>query len=105
MNPTPAGAATDETVRIEGALTIQTGERWLTHIAAFLATAPVLRIDLAAATEFDSIGLQLLVAARRSAERRGKRCELLAPPAVLTSMVAAIGLDLAAPPAGRSSCP
>jgi anti-sigma B factor antagonist len=51
-----------------------------------------LALDLAGVTEFDSAGLQLLLAARRSLTAQGRALRLLAPSAVVRDALVVFGL-------------
>ena len=65
----PAGGPT---VRIDGPLVVSTVEAWSRQLAAEWAGASALTLDLAAVTDLDAFGLQLLLAARRHADAAGK---------------------------------
>ncbi len=97
--PNPAG---DATVALHGEYTIHTvGER--ANALAQEVARGAARFDLSAVTDFDSAGLQMLLAARATLAERGQEIALagLAPSvrAVLDSY--ALGADLA--PIGRWS--
>ena len=69
MSTTPA------CLRIEGELTIYRAAELAAAMKAALAEVPtgaVLELDLAEVTEMDSAGVQLLLAARRSADESGR---------------------------------
>jgi anti-sigma B factor antagonist len=51
-----------------------------------------LALDLAGVTDFDSSGVQLLLAARRSLAERGDMLQLLAPSATVQDALATFGL-------------
>lgn len=55
--------------------------------------AGTVRLDLAQVTEFDSTGLQLLLAARRSARANGRHLELVNMPRVVLDVCSTYGLD------------
>ncbi|HAO93003.1 MAG: hypothetical protein A2X93_00100 [Deltaproteobacteria bacterium GWC2_56_8] len=61
-------------------------KKWLTEA---LASPEPLEIDLSGATEMDSVGLQLLLLARREAERSGKELSI-----VNASVAASAVIDL-----------
>jgi anti-anti-sigma factor len=70
-------------VAIAGELTIQNAASVRAQLLVALRDGGVVEIDLTEVGEFDSAGLQLLVAARKSAEIAGKRLQLAGPsPAV-----------------------
>jgi anti-sigma B factor antagonist len=51
-------------------------------------------LDLSAVTEFDSAGLQLLLAARREAARLGKRLDIPAASPAVREVFALLGMNL-----------
>ena len=62
----------DPVFRVQGALVVSGVEACRARMAAHFAGAPDIVIDLGDATDFDLFGLQLICAARRSAEAAGK---------------------------------
>lgn len=58
--------------KVEGDLTIYRAAELKPALLAALEADGPFEIDLAAVTEIDGAGLQLVVAARREAERRGR---------------------------------
>jgi len=60
----------------EGEMTIYTAAELKTSLASALAACEDLDIHLAGVSEMDTAGLQLLLAARREAERCGKSLRL-----------------------------
>jgi anti-anti-sigma factor len=83
------------TLAIEGELTIYRAAELRQALLAALGDGAGgdLEIDLAAVTEFDSAGVQLLMAARKSAAARGRALRLVHhSPAVLDAFAV---LDLA----------
>ncbi len=70
-----------------------------------------LSLQLADVSEFDSAGIQLLLAARRSLQQRGAQLHLLSPSAVVLSGLSCYGLDAqlqdlaASPSAEDRTCP
>ncbi|MGC4077870.1 MAG: STAS domain-containing protein [Rubrivivax sp.] len=68
-----------QTLAIEGELTIYRAAELRETLLAALAAAPDgdLTLDLSAVTEFDSAGVQLLMAAKKSAEARGRGLRLV----------------------------
>ncbi|HJV52080.1 MAG TPA: STAS domain-containing protein [Noviherbaspirillum sp.] len=72
------GARPSHPLRIEGELTIyQAGELKQTLQAA-LQQGDALEIDLSAVGEIDTAGVQLLIAAKKSAQAAGKELRLVA---------------------------
>jgi len=53
----------------------------------------VTTLELSGVTEFDSAGLQLLVAARKSLAARGQELALLAPSTAVRALLTVYGLD------------
>lgn len=79
-SPAPAPATNPprpDTLVINGPLVVRTAETWHARCATALAGARTLTIDLAECPEADAFGLQLLYAARRSAEQQGQGFRLL----------------------------
>ncbi|HEX8962017.1 MAG TPA: STAS domain-containing protein [Rhodocyclaceae bacterium] len=62
---------------IDGELTIQTASARHAELLAALGSSDQLDIDLAGVVEVDSAGLQLLLAARKSALAAGKELRLV----------------------------
>ncbi len=63
---------------------------------AAVAEGGRLEVDLGAVTEIDTSGLQLLLAARREATRRGLTLDLVGPGESVLRLVQLLRLDLAA---------
>lgn len=82
--------------RIEGALVVSNVETCRARMATWFATTGDTTIDLAAATQFDLFGLQLLWAARRSAAAAGNSFQLLNAPDAFTRACALAGIAPAA---------
>jgi anti-anti-sigma regulatory factor len=70
--PTTATAADASLLTVDGPLTIAVAEAWRARLVAALAGEGELTVDLSAATEIDVFGVQLLLAARRSAAEQGR---------------------------------
>lgn len=70
----PPGA--DLVFHVEGSLVVSGVEDTRARMVAHFAGTPGVMIDLGGATDFDLFGLQLICAARRSAEAAGKPFEL-----------------------------
>ena len=69
-------STTSNGLRIEGELTIYRAAELAAAMKAALAEVPAgaaFELDLAEVTEMDSAGVQLLIAARRSANESGRR--------------------------------
>ena len=56
---------------IDGDLTIYTASEWRDRLSAEIVDADEFELDLTRVSEIDSAGLQLLIAARKQAERSG----------------------------------
>lgn len=67
-----------QTLRIEGEMTIYQAAEIKQTLLAALVQHDALDIDLSAVTEIDTAGLQLLVAAKKSAQDRQKELHLTA---------------------------
>lgn len=89
-----SGDCPDETVRLEGDLTIATAALWQPRLGEPLARGAGLVVDLSAVSACDTIGLQLLCAAWRSAARKGLRFSICRTPESFVGACAGIGLDL-----------
>ncbi len=74
--PHPGGGR--RTVAICGAMTIYEAAEHKRELLAALADGEGLAIDLSAVDEMDTAGMQLLVLARREAQRAGKTAALVA---------------------------
>lgn len=79
-------------LRIEGEMTIYRAEELKQTLLAAVAGAQALDLDLAAVTEFDGAGLQLLMLARRTASRAGCPLRLLAVSPALAEVFALLQL-------------
>ena len=76
-------------------LRIETVGRWREALRASLAQQPELEIDLRSVGACDAAGLQLLAAARKSAEAAGKPFRLVGPvSSVVSETAAALGIRL-----------
>ena len=72
-------STTSTCLRIEGELTIYRAAELATAMKAALAEVPgggAFELDLSDVTEMDSAGVQLLIAARRSAQESGRTLRL-----------------------------
>ena len=72
------GARPSHPLRIEGELTIYQAAELKPLLAAALQQGDVLEIDLSAIGEIDTAGIQLLIAAKKSAQAAGKQLRLVA---------------------------
>jgi anti-anti-sigma factor len=91
MTTTPAFA-------LQGALTVNRGLQQREHLlGASLAAAPDLVLDLSAVDAFDSVGVQLLLATRRSVELRGGSLALRAPSPTVREVLHTYGLEAVLP--------
>lgn len=70
---------TPRTVSLDGELTILTASDQLQRLRQELAAGSGFRLDLSGITEFDTAGLQLLLLARREAERLGSALTFVDP--------------------------
>jgi anti-anti-sigma regulatory factor len=80
-------------IRIDGPLTVAFVESWRAHLSAALGRSPALTVDLAAVSACDVFGLQLLWAARRSAESRAGSFALINPGDAFADACKSAGLD------------
>ncbi|MDA8233181.1 MAG: STAS domain-containing protein [Magnetospirillum sp.] len=82
------------TVTLQGTHTINTAETTLQKLKeALSASASEVVADCADLEEFDLTFVQLMIAARRSAERAGKRFRLVSPASgALLSMLMSLGV-------------
>ena len=81
---------------LAGELTIYRATEWrscLQAALAGLAEGAALDIDLSAVTEMDSAGVQLLMAARKSAQAAGGALRLVGHSAAVREVFAAMDLD------------
>lgn len=84
---------------VEGEMTIYRAAELKPALLDAVRTTDAPALDLSAVTEFDCAGVQLLLVARREAERLGKRLTLsAASPAVLDAF-ALLGMTLEGEPA------
>ena len=100
-----AEAATDSTaLRLGAEMTIaHAATHRETLVDAVAATAADLQLDLAGVQEFDSSGVQLLLAARRSLAERGHALRIVAASTPVHDALLLFGLaDLLAPPAAAT---
>jgi anti-anti-sigma factor len=83
MEPRESDPMPDGALRIDGELTIYTAEAVRERLLGALQDQPAVEIDLAGVTEFDTAGLQVLMAARSQALKAGAELRLQgASPAV-----------------------
>jgi anti-anti-sigma regulatory factor len=80
-------------VSIAGPLTVASVERWRLRIVDALAGSTEPGVDLAAVNEVDVFGLQLLLAARRGAQERGKVFRVLNDGSVVRRACVSAGVD------------
>lgn len=78
---------------IEGEMTIYQATELKQSLLAFLEQGDELEIDLSAVTEIDTAGVQLLIAAGKTAEARQKGLRLTRPSAVVADVFALFCLD------------
>jgi len=99
MNIGEARQGTAACLAVEGEMTIyRAAELWPALLEAVRTLdAPVL--DLSGVAEFDSAGLQLLLAARREARQRGKALPITAASPAVQEVFALLGMTLEGEPA------
>jgi anti-anti-sigma factor len=86
-------ARPDGLLCIEGEMTIYQATELKQSLLAFLEQGDQLEIDLSAVTEIDTAGVQLLIAAGKTAEARQKRLRLARPSAAVADVFALFCLD------------
>jgi anti-anti-sigma factor len=90
-------AAADSLVRIRSDMTIQLAAGLRETLADAAAGLPAgsscLRLDLSAVHEFDSSGVQLLLAARRSLAERGATLQVVATASAVRDALQLFGLS------------
>lgn len=79
-------------MRIEGEMTIYRAAELRGALLAALAEPGDVLLELDAVDELDTAGVQLLLAARRSAQAAGRTLRLFAPSAGVTQVLATLGL-------------
>jgi anti-anti-sigma regulatory factor len=90
VSASPAASAT--LWRIEGQLIISTVSDWHRQLAERIASVPALALDLGGVTAFDIFGLQLLLAAHRSASAQGRTLTLAVVPPIFDEACASAGM-------------
>jgi len=83
----------DGELDLDGELTIHTAAELWPRLLRELEANKTLRIGLADVTELDTAGLQLLLTARRDAERRGGAVEFADPSQPLLEALEIAALD------------
>ena len=86
---------TSSLLRIDGELTIYRATELAAAVRTALADVRVgdtLELDLSGVTDMDSAGVQLLLAARRSAVESGRALRLAAPSAAVADVLAILHL-------------
>jgi anti-sigma B factor antagonist len=84
---------------VEGEMTIYRAAELKPALLAAVRAHEAPALDLSAVTEFDSAGLQLLLAARREAARLGRRLDVTAASPAVRDVFALLGLGLDGEPA------
>lgn len=79
-------------MRIEGDLTIYRAAELKAELLAALAEPGDLDLELDAVDEFDTAGVQLLLAARKTAQAAGRSLRLVSPSPVVTRALGTLGL-------------
>ncbi|MFT3736790.1 MAG: STAS domain-containing protein [Rhodocyclaceae bacterium] len=72
----PSASAEALLLKLEGEITIYRAEEIRQALIAALETQRSIALDLSAVTELDTTGVQLLLAARRTAQTRGQALHL-----------------------------
>lgn len=93
MKSSSPSRSPESVVGVDGALTVGSAESWRVRIVEALAQSASVAVDLAATTEIDVFGLQLLYAARCSADAQGKTFRAFNAGPVVESACAAAGID------------
>ena len=91
MNTTVAPAP-DEALHLSGSLCIYDVERVCEAILAHLAGHSSLVLDIGKVSQCDAAGLQVLVAAARSADRAGKSFQICAASPAIRAHAASLGV-------------
>ena len=81
------------TLDLDGELTIHTAAEQWPPLSGALEKDAALRIGLSGVTEFDTAGLQLLLAVRREAERLGGTVEFTGASEPVREALAIVALD------------
>jgi anti-anti-sigma factor len=63
------------------------------HLSQVLQGGDACELNLAGITDFDTAGIQLLLAFQREAKALGKSCEFLQPSPSVTEVASLLGLD------------
>lgn len=92
-----AGKAAIDVLALPAEMTIYHAAEIRTTLLQAVAAGTV-KLDLACVGEFDSAGLQLLLAARRTARAAGRHLELLNMPRIVQQACATYGFDEALEP-------
>jgi anti-sigma B factor antagonist len=80
--------ASTDCIAIDGDLTVFTVDAWRARLLPALAVPRVLTLDLAAVTDFDSAGLQLLALLKLEGKAQGRQVVLRAPTEAINGVVA-----------------
>jgi anti-sigma B factor antagonist len=97
IGETSQGAAA--CLAVEGEMTIYRAAELKPALLEAVRAHDAPALDLSAVTEFDSAGLQLLLAARQEAARLGKRLAVSAASPAVRDVFALLGMDLDGAPA------
>lgn len=87
------GQGTAACLAVEGELTIYRAAELKPALLEAVRTADAPALDLSAVTEFDSAGLQLLLVARREAQRLGKPLQVAGASPAVREVFALLGID------------
>lgn len=103
-SPSASSSSSPATLRIEGEMNIYRAQELKQALIAPLQPGVALEVDLSAVTELDTVGLQLLMLAKRTAEKQQGALRLVGhSPAVLEvfdvlNLAAYFGDHLVIPP-------
>jgi anti-anti-sigma factor len=87
------GARPNGSLRIEGEMTIYQAAELKQALLAALEQDEEVEIDLSAVSEIDTAGVQLLIAAGKTAQAKQKRLRLAEPSAAVTDVFKLFDLD------------
>ena len=93
------GQGTAACLAVEGELTIYRAAELKPALLDAVRASAAPALDLSAVTEFDSAGLQLLLMARREAQRLGKPLHVAGASPAVREVFALLGIDFEGAPA------
>ncbi len=95
MHPDTLPDGQVRSLRIEGEMSIYRAAELRQQLLGALDGAAALALDLSSVTELDTAGVQLLLAAGKTAQARGQALRLVAPSAAVREVAAILNLDFA----------